>query len=94
MAKFAELDLDAFNAWVSSRPAIVRRLVARLPPDRLYLMKSTGQCVTVFSYGEDGTVAVDVRKKLKLQSIERRMFGISPDDLEECELPDGLTIVP
>ena len=93
MAKFAELDLDRFNVWASSRPATVRALIARLPPDRLYLMKSTRQRVTVFSYGEDGTVAVEVREKGNIQRVEHQVFGVRPHDLEECELPGGAATV-
>ena len=88
MAKISDGFRQAeFDAWVESRPPAVRALCKRLPPDRLYRMKSTGQRVTLHSYSERGTVTVDVTGRFNLTTFDRRVFGIDPDDLVECDLP-------
>lgn len=87
MSKIAELDLAAFDAWVATRPPVIQELCKRLPPDRLYRLKSSNHRVTLYSYSENGTVTVNVTGQYNALTFERRVFGISPDDLEECELP-------
>lgn len=87
MAIIRELDQAAWNEWVSKRPVVVQELCRRLPPDRLYLMKSSGHRVTLCSYDEDGTVTVNVTGEYNRVLFSRSVFGISPDDLEECDLP-------
>lgn len=66
---------------------MVRDLCERFPPNRLFLLKSTGQRVTIVSYFENGTLKVDVSASFNQVLFEREVFGISPDDLEECDLP-------
>lgn len=87
MAKISELDVDGWNAWVSTRPAAVQDLCKRLPPDRLYLLKTSNRRVTLYSYSEDGTVTVNVTGEYNMVTFSRQVFGINPDDLEECDLP-------
>jgi hypothetical protein len=87
VAKVRELDEAAWAKWVATRPECVQELCRLLPPDRLYKMKSTGQRVTLHSYSEDGTVTVDVTADYNFLTFERQVFGISADDLEECDLP-------
>jgi hypothetical protein len=87
MAKVAELDMVAFNAWVETRPPVVQALCERLPPDRLYRLKSSGHRVTLRSYCEDGTVTVNVTGQYNALAFDRYVFGIAPADLEECDLP-------
>jgi len=74
--------------WVASRPDKVRAVAERFPPWELYRMKSTGQRVTVASYSEDGTVSVNVSADFNVTLFERNVFGIDPDDLEPCDLPN------
>ncbi len=87
MAKIAEINEAEWEAWKKGRPAIVLATCERLPPDRLYRMKSTGHRVTILAYGEDGTVRVDVSGAFNRVVFSRQVFGISADDLEECDLP-------
>ena len=88
MAKIAELtNPEGWAAWVASRPPIVRDLCAALPPDRLYLLKTSGHRGTVVSYSEDGTVTVAVTGEYNALMFDRQVFGIKPEDLEECDLP-------
>lgn len=88
MAKIREItDQAGWDSWVASRPAVIQELCALLPPDRLYWLKGLGRRVTLFSYNEDGTVTVDVPGQFNGSTSDHRVFGIKPDDLEECELP-------
>ena len=79
--------------WAYARPECIRDLALKFRPDTLYQMKSTGHRVTLFSISENRTLTVSVSGKFNFVAFERRVFGINPDDLEECELPsqDELT---
>ena len=92
MVKILELDQARWEEWVSARPPIVRELCKIYPPNRLYLMRPTGQRVTILSYGEDGTVRVHVSAQFNCLTFEREVFGVDPMDLEECELPNETEI--
>lgn len=85
--KVSDLDEKEWAQFLAKVPAGVRALAERLPPDRLYLMKSTGQRVTIASYNEDGTLRVNVTGEFNLVMFSRTVFGISPDDLQECDRP-------
>src|SRR5262245_21743504 len=74
-------------AWAESRPDVVRDLALRFRPWKLYRMKSTGHRVLLYSINENRTATVDVLGKYNIVSMERRVFGVDPDDLEECDLP-------
>ena len=93
MAKIAELNNKAWCDWVATRPEGIQKLCRQLPPDRLYRMKTIGQRVTIYSYSEDGTVTVDVSGEYNFALFERRVFGVNPDDLEECDVPDAREIL-
>jgi hypothetical protein len=40
------------------------------------------------SYFEDGTVKVSITGEYNKLVFDREVFGIKPEDLEECELPN------
>lgn len=84
-------ELAAWNAWVESRPENVRDLARRLDPWTLYRLKSSGHRVTIYAIDEHNdepvTLRVNVTGAFNLVAFERCVFGISPGDLEECELP-------
>lgn len=84
--------IKAWNKWLRDRPAKVRLVAEKFPPWKLFRIASTGQRVTVYSVNEakdsdDVTLTVSVLAKYNLVQFERNVFGISPDDLVECELP-------
>lgn len=79
--------MAAYAEWTASRPESVRKIAERLFPWALYRMKSTGQRVTLVSIFEDGTIKVEVSGRFNALVFERDVFGIDPDDLEECDLP-------
>jgi hypothetical protein len=87
MAELYELDQTEWAKWLAKLPADVREIAERLPNNRLYRMKSTGQRVTIHSYSDGGTVCVDVTGKYNLIQFARRVFGIPVTDLEECSVP-------
>lgn len=87
MAKISGLDETAWNEWVETRPPVVQDLCRRFPPDRLYRLKDSGHRVTLYSYSEDGTMTVNVTGEYNAVIFSRRVFGINPDDMEECDLP-------
>ena len=88
MAKIKELiDKASWAEWVASRPPVVQVMCALLPPDRLYLLKTSGHRVTLISYSENRTVTVEVTGQFNAVDFDCKVFGISPEDLEECDLP-------
>jgi hypothetical protein len=78
---------EEFRAWVASRPQVVQEMIARCPPDRLYRMRDSGHRAIIYSYGEDGTVTVEVTGEFNRVVFGRRVFGVSLGNLEECDLP-------
>lgn len=88
--------------WMAERPELIQTVAKKynLRADLLYCLKTTNQHVTLHSFSEDGTVTVNVLDKFNqhrpvtrlLPGInERRVFGIFPEDLEECDY-DGPVI--
>lgn len=100
MAKYYEPTEDetkTYYEWVATRPLVVRAVAMRFLPWELYRMKSSGHRVTPYSFDEelDGrvTLTVAVTGRFNAVAFERRVFGISPDDLEPCEIPNDGEIV-
>lgn len=87
MAKIHEWDQAEWDRWVAERPPVVQELCRRFPPNTLYRMKSTGERVTMLGYNEKGTVTVAVSGQYNQVVFERNVFGVPPDDLEECDFP-------
>ncbi|MDX2166840.1 MAG: hypothetical protein SF182_07240 [Deltaproteobacteria bacterium] len=87
MAQVRQLNEGAWLEWLATRPQCIRDMAERLPPDRLYRMRSTGHRVTLVGYAEDGTVRVYVSGQFNAVTFERQVYGVAADDLEECDLP-------
>src|SRR3972149_9607324 len=86
-------DRAAFDRWVASRPLCIQELIAKLPPDRLYRFnRGNGERVLIHSYHEmgDGSceLRVEVLGEYNLIAFERNVFGVRPEHLVECDLPD------
>lgn len=82
---------EEIQAWIDSLPEGPRAKANEYPPNKLYRMKD-GHRVVMYSYDEndDGTCTtcqVIVSAKYNFVMFERRVFGVSFDDLEECDLP-------
>jgi hypothetical protein len=76
-----------WDTWLASRPQIIKDLAKRFPPNKLYLLKTSNHRVTMRSYVEDGTITVNVSGDFNNVMFDRGVFGIKPEDLEECDLP-------
>ncbi len=90
MAKWMEWTEEqeaGWAEWVSTRPSVIQEMCALLQPNRLYLLKQSGHRVTILSYSEDRTVTVAVTGEYNAIAFDRQVFGIKPEDLEECDLP-------
>lgn len=77
-----------WEKWLSERPPQIRELAQKFPPDKLYLLKTSNHRVYPISYSEDGTLTVVVSGQYNVVMFDRNVFGINPNDLEECDLPD------
>ena len=82
-----ESELKSWQKWCDSRPPVVKALAERFPPWELFRIKSTGQRVFAISYFEGGTLKVAVTGRFNLVMMETAVFGIKPEDLEPCDLP-------
>lgn len=91
--EFAEGGEKIWQDWLESRPPEIRAVAEKYPPYLLFKLKSTGRRVTVESYGEkEGggvSLTVLVTGEFNQVIIDTSVFGIDPDDLEECDLPEG-----
>lgn len=77
--------------WANTRPSEVREVALRFRPWILYQMIPTGQRVYIVSLAEmeddSVTLSVMVSGDFNQVMFERKVFGVNPDDLEECDLP-------
>jgi hypothetical protein len=92
MAKIYEPPPKEVRRWkrfVATMPEPVRKVAERFNPWTLYQIKSTGDRVLIFSFCEDDPVTVTVLILAQFNAVlfERRVFGVDPDDLAECDLP-------
>lgn len=89
--QMSEEEHASWSEWLAARPAHVRVVAERHPPNRLFRLRGTGQYVTVYSVCEhEGgrvTVTVDVTGQYNCVTRARRVFGIAPDDIEDCDVP-------
>ena len=85
MAIIGEIDQDEWNDWVATRPKIIQQLCKELPPNRLFRLGNKRVFVT--SYEEDGTVSVQISHEFNPLTIDYGVFGVHPQELNECELP-------
>lgn len=83
--------IEGYREWVTQRPPAVRACAERLDPWTLYRLKTTGQRVYLvgFDVEQDGKVTcrIGVSGEFNMVTFERTVFGVDPDDLEECDLP-------
>lgn len=77
--------INEWSEWVESRPEIVKEVARKLHPWKLY--KFGDHRVTLYSISEDGTVTVNVTGEFNSVVFERRVFGVNPTELVECDFP-------
>ena len=100
MAKFFEPtqeQIDEIDEWIATRPPEVQEVARRFKPWNLYRLKDTNDRVMVLSFDieEDGAVSMTVMVSTGYNFVvfPRKVFGIRPDDLEECDLPEDDELV-
>lgn len=81
-----------WDAWLATRPAIVREVAEKFPPWSYYRLPSTNQLGQILAYGEDEDGTVTVRMLLCLEGagrlatlMTREVFGIDPGELEPTD---------
>lgn len=79
--------LDEWAEFVANLPENIRPIAERLDCWTLYRLRETGQRVIIYSFQDDATVTVAILGKFNRQLHDAMVFGISPDELEECDLP-------
>ena len=87
MAQWQELNEAVWEEWLAGRPEVIQELARRFRPDRLYRLTSSGHRCYPVSYSENGTLTVAVTGQFNRIPFGRKVFGIKPEDLIECDLP-------
>jgi hypothetical protein len=90
MAKFIEWTEEqrvGFGEWLEGRPQFIRDLATKFPPDTLYRIKESGHRGHIVEYNENGTVTIAVSGEFNAVIFDRNVFGVNPENIEECELP-------
>jgi hypothetical protein len=78
---------EGYRKWVRRLPKKVRAVAERFDIWTLYRLKSSGSRVMIRSFDCDGTLTVIVSGEFNLTLVEQHVFGVPPDDMEECDLP-------
>ncbi len=80
-------------AWVQDLPERARVVAERFFPWKLYRIRSSGHRVKLCSIDEPEDPATPVTLKVVVSgeynfvAFDRTVFGVPPEDLEECDLP-------
>ena len=82
---------EALEKWLEGRPDSIKKLARTIGPWDRCRLKDTGQHGWIYSYFEDGTVAVRVdghdneARNIICKQLPIIVFGIPPEDLEVLE---------
>ena len=71
-----------WDAWLASRPQVIRDLAEAYPPNIRYRLRSTNQIGVLYSYSDDGTVTMDFPQEWNPLQPDIQVFGLDPADLE------------
>jgi len=82
-----------FDAWLWTRPAVIRRMAKRFDPFTPYRVKATGQVGFVVSWNEGGTMRLRISEwfqdnpkiAVSLTEFDLEVFGLRPKDLMPYE---------
>jgi hypothetical protein len=84
-------ELKIYEIWLETLSINEREVMKKYKVWKLYKLKSTNQKITIYSVylndNDEVKLTVIVSSKYNLISFERQVFGIDPEDLEECDLP-------
>lgn len=99
MARYMEPTAEqvaSWNEWVATRPKVIQELAERFGPWTMFRYLPTNHRCYVLGYSEhvngDGTPApptmmIVISGRHNLIDFGRRVFGVKPEDLVECDLP-------
>lgn len=90
MAAWYEMTPEQAAGWrefVAGLPELARAVAERHPVNELFRLKTTGMRCYPASYSEDGTLTVAVTGRHNRVLFGQKVFGVSPDNLEPCEVP-------
>ncbi len=84
-----------WDAWLADRPDCIREAGKKLVPWKLYYDRESGMRCTLVGFTEvkppdqprKAEVIADFTGRYNLISFNRRVHGLSVDQLEECDLP-------
>jgi hypothetical protein len=76
-----------WDAWLRTRPAIIRVLGRRFKPWHRYRIKATGQTCVVQAFSENGTIRVYAWHDWSGPMLGNGVFGLKPNDLERATEP-------
>ncbi len=83
LIKMTDEERAEYAQWTAERPEAIRKMIARLPPDRLYRNTETGQVMAIQAFAEDGTVRAYVLPECNGPVTGGSVvFGLDPDHLE------------
>jgi len=85
--KLFEIQEGEMEQWLKDRPPVIAQMFRKRPPNLLYKINPSGSKGTIYSYSEDGTISLAVSGEYCLVQFPSRVFGVSIDNIEECE-PD------
>ena len=88
VTKVFEADWSELEEWIKDKPDVIKKLYHSHPPDRLYMLTTIDLRVTLISYEESGTMTVEISNDFNNVFFERQIFGIKPETLVECDMPD------
>lgn len=79
-----------FEEWIAGEDMTdeIKAIARKYPPWNLYRLKTTDQKVRTISFSDNGTVRVLVSNKYNFDPTNTEVYGIDPNDLEECDIPE------
>jgi len=94
MANWMEPKEEEWEEWLSEREMLphVEAVARKYPPWKLFRLADSGHRCHVIGYseilgGDKVTLQVAITGRFNLINFGRRVFGVKPEDLTECELP-------
>lgn len=97
MAKLFDMataQVDRYEQWKKTRPEDHHALLNRFQQNYIYKHKETNQIGLVCRVESQNAVTLLVPRRLNDDKIPTLMVhGINPDDLEDADLPEGVTLM-
>lgn len=83
---FTEAEQQDYDAWLATRPKVVREVAEKFPPRNCYRLKGTKGHYTIHGFGEKNngkvTLMLTHGEDSTLPGVQ--VFGIKPEEVELC----------